>query len=400
MAKKLSYLGVDLSGSSIKIVELVDIGGRSQLVTYGFAEGVPSIIKDESVEARHEVANHVKDVLKQSRMSSLRVVTALPNFSVFSSLISLPAMSKKELISAVRWEAKKFVPIPLEEMILDWEVLSGDAEQHAAPGSAKGMLEKKNHAGDLQKKDGGKASRDGFPGGGGGDPESGSSDEQASARLKEAKASIKVLLTAAPKNLVNRYVELFKEAGVQLIGLETESFALERALIGNDQNPVMIIDIGNEAASLTIFARGVPIHNRSIDIGGTTITKAVAQATGLAEEHAEQFKRDMNGSLDDESVEKLPQQVKYVVHSVVNEARYIINYYERQNKQKVSKIILTGGSSYFMDLPDYLQKIFNIKTYIGDPWARVIHPVEIDSLLRQLGPRLAVSVGLAMREIV
>lgn len=395
MAKKQSYLGIDLSGSSIKVVELVDVGGRAQLVTYGMAEGVPDIIKDDSVEARHSVAAHVKELLKQSRMSSDRVVTALPNFSVFSSLISMPAMSKKELISAVRWEAKKFVPIPLEEMILDWEVLSGDTGQGDTKKKVKEKPDKtqedKKQKGDKEKEN--KSDERG-------DKKRDKEDEKRVPGGKESKGSMKVLLTAAPKNLVNRYVELFKEAGVQLVGLETESFALERALIGNDQNPVMIIDLGQAAVSLTIFSRSVPIHNRSIDVGGNTITKAVAEATELSEEHAEQFKRDMNYSLTEESVEKLPQQIKYVINSIVNETRYIINYFERQNKQGISKIILTGGTSYLMDLTVYLQKIFNVKTYIGDPWARVIHPVEIDSLLKQLGPRLAVSVGLAMREIV
>jgi Tfp pilus assembly PilM family ATPase len=100
-----------------------------------------------------------------------------------------------------------------------------------------------------------------------------------------------------------------------------------------------------------------------------------------------------------EPLEKLPRPVAYLVNSLINEIRYILNIYQNQNKKPVTKIILTGGSSFLAGLTDYFYSIFNIRAFIGDPWARVIHPVEIDSLLKELGPRFAVSVGLAMREI-
>jgi type IV pilus assembly protein PilM len=123
VAKKQNYLGIDIGGGSIKVVELKPVGNRPQLVTYGYVDESYNIIKDDNQEARQDIANHLRELLKQSRVTSNRAVSALPSFSVFSSIINLPVMAKKDLISAVRWEAKKFVPIPLEEMILDWEVL-------------------------------------------------------------------------------------------------------------------------------------------------------------------------------------------------------------------------------------------------------------------------------------
>ncbi|MDP2696125.1 MAG: pilus assembly protein PilM, partial [bacterium] len=199
MAKSDSYLGIDIGGSSLKIVELANVNNRPQLVTYGFIDDIPNIIKDDNSQIRAEIASHLKHLVKETKVTSNRAVAALPSFSVFSSIINLPAMKEKDLISAVRWEAKKFVPIPLEEMILDWEVL----QDSGAP------LDKddKNTKDKDKKKDNKK-------------PED-----------KNLKGNLKVLLTAAPNNLVNRYVDIFKQAGLSLVGLETESFALERALV-------------------------------------------------------------------------------------------------------------------------------------------------------------------------
>jgi len=386
MAKKLNYLGIDLGGSSLKVVELKNANNRAQLVTYGFIDKIPNIIKEENRETYKEVASHLKYLLKEIKTSAVRAVSALPSFSVFSSIINLPAMGKKDLISAVRWEAKKFVPIPLEEMILDWELLQetdktvGDEpeENEDKPGEA-GSLPAVRHGGSAGEKK--------------------ESDKKDKKKEFPAKGNIRVLLTAAPKNLVNRYVELFKEAGLQLVGLETESFALERSLVGNDKNPIMVVDIGGQATSIIIYYDGVPILNRSIDVGGKTVTKSLTEAMGISGDQAEQFKRDMGISLSEETLEKLPQPISYVVSSIINEIRYILNIYQNQKKKPITKVILTGGSSFLMNLASYIQTVFNIKSYVGDPWARVVHPVEIDTLLKQLGPRLSVAIGLAMREI-
>ncbi len=374
MAKKESYLGIDVGGSSLKIVELANVNNKPQLVTYGFIDDIPNIIKDDNQSARAEVASHLKHLLKESNTTTTQAVAALPSFSVFSSIINLPAMSKKDLISAVRWEAKKFVPIPLEEMILDWEVLE---EKVTKKNETKGNSDKND------KKDSKKDKK----------------EDKKNKKDKLMKGNVKVLLTAAPKNLVNKYVELFKDVGLQLVGLETESFALERSLIGNDKNPIMVIDVGGKATNIIIYSEGIPILNRSIDVGGLSLTKSLSEAMGLNNEQAEQFKKDMCVNGTDEKLNSLPQPIGQVIKSIINEVKYILNIYQNQSNSPISKIILSGGSSYILNLPLYIQETFNIKSYIGDPWARVVHPVEIDKLLKQLGPRMAIPIGLAMREI-
>lgn len=367
--RKHNYLGVDLGNSSIKIVELRDEGGRPRLVTYGFAERSTDIIKSDSLESQKEMVRILKEVLKRSRVTTTKTVAALPSFSVFSSIISLPFMAKKDLVSAVRWEAKKFVPMPLEEMILDWEVLK---EIVALP-------EKKKEA-PLAR------------------PPKEESKEEKKAGKETKKTTLKVLLTAAPKNLVTRYVQIFKECDLELVGLETEAFALERALVGNDKSPIMLIDIGALSTSIIVFKESVPLMNRSIDVGGETITNTIANALNIDPSRAEQFKRDYGLSLSNEG--RIPEAIKFVINSIVNEIKYVINIYQHQSNEPIEKIIFAGGSAFLTNLPNYFSDIFHLKAYIGDPWSRVIYPLELKPILEEIGPRFAVSIGLAMREII
>jgi type IV pilus assembly protein PilM len=359
--KKQSYLGIDLGTSSMKVVELRSEGGRPKLVTYGYVEESTDLIKNDSPQALARIVAILRQILSQAHATSEKAIAALPSFAVFTSIISLPAMSEKDLLAAVRWEAKKFVPMPLEEMILDWRVIREPAKE---------------------------------------EPPKSQQPTQAigTADVKKPK-DMKVLLTAAPKTLVKRYVDIFKTADLQLVSLETEAFALERSLIGNDPSPVMIIDIGAIATDISVIVRGIPILNRSIDVGGETITKSIMNSLSIDRDRAEQFKRDFGMSAD-QSNQQVPHTIEFIMSSIVNETRYCLNLYQGQGARSVEKIILSGGSAFLPQLPEYLARVLNLKVFIGDPWARVVYPTELKATLQEIGPRFSVAIGLAMRNIL
>ncbi|MBI4415120.1 MAG: type IV pilus assembly protein PilM [Candidatus Kerfeldbacteria bacterium] len=351
--RKQSFLGIDIGTSSIKAVELKNEAGRPKLVTYGYIEQQSDLVKSDSPQAQARLLATIKHLVQQAGVTTDKVVAALPSFAVFTSIISLPVMSEKDLLAAVRWEAKKFVPMPLDEMILDWRVIK--------------------------------------------EPETPQAQQQLG--VKKRAKDLKILLTAAPKNLVKRYVDLFKAADMQLVSLETESFALERSLIGNDPSPIMVIDIGAIATDISVISHGIPLLNRSIDVGGETITKSIMNSLNIDVDRAEQFKRDFGMGTSDGN-QQIPKTIEFVIGSIINETRYCLNLYQGQGQQTVEKVILAGGSSFLPSLPDYLARVLNLKVFIGDPWARVIYPIELKSALQEIGPRFAVAIGLAMRNIV
>ncbi|MBI4122112.1 MAG: pilus assembly protein PilM [Parcubacteria group bacterium] len=365
-----SFLGIDLGAGNIKMVELRNEQGRPRLVTYSLYE-VPhaQVIDNDWSKRRGEAVAVLRELLAKSKAQSRLVVSALPTFAVFSSLISIPPVSPKELPEAIRLEAKKVVPRPIEEMILDWKEIKSD-DASAAGKSAEG-----------------------------GDDDSGLG------RITNTKngQQRKILLTAAPKELVDGYVSIFREANLRLVSLETEALALSRSLIGRDQSVLMVVDMGAKSTNLSIIEQGIPLVNRGVNFGGALVTQAISKRMGVSIAAAEQWKRDtgLTGNR-----REISPAVKGILDDVLHEIEYLFQLYRRQfspaasNKPaSIEKIVLAGGSCFVPGLPAFLAERLNVPVHIGDPWARIVYPEDLTPVLGQLGPSMAVSVGLAMRHI-
>lgn len=333
-----NFIGIDLGSTSIKIVELRKEKDQLRLVNYGFSENT-SPIKIEQIKDVKPIAKIIKKIQRKTHIKGLEAYTALPTFSVFTSVLNLSNVLAKDIPSAVHWEAKKVIPLPLEDMILDWKQI---------------------------------------------DPPN-----------KKGPANVRVLLTGAPKLLVRKYISIFKETDIHLKSMETETFSLIRSLIGNDKSTIMIVEIGASTTDVTIIDKGIPMLSRSIDVGGNTITKTLSSRLKVSPEHAEQFKYDLGleSVADDGSASKV---VMEALGPVVNEMKYAMELYANKNNVSTEKIILSGGSAMLPNLPEYLSKVLDKKVVIGNPWDRVSCQVDLKPLLDEIGPRMSVAVGLAM----
>lgn len=336
-----SYLGIDVGATSIKLVELQKEGGSPRLLTYGFSEDIKFDQNDWQKDARY-VAKVLKRICNEAGVVGNNAVSALPTFSVFSSILNLSNVSKSEIASAVHWEAKKVIPLPLEEMILDWKKIDEDD---------------KNAEG------------------------------------------VKVLLTGAPRTLVKKYIDIFKEAQINLLSLETETFSLIRSLLGNDKSTIMLLELGAGTTDVTIVDKGIPMFNRSIDVGGRSITKALSNFLNIGNDRAEQFKCDLGIDAINSQNETAIKVVTDAISPIVNEMKYAMNLFETKNKKKTEKIVLSGGSSLLPNITEYLSKVLDVNVIIGDPWSRISYHKDMSPLLNEIGPRMSVAVGLAMREI-
>ena len=298
-------------------------------------------------------------------------------------------MSGKDLASAVKWEAKKYVPLPLEEMILDWQVIKETEGSIITPKleikkTSAVVKNKKSFFFFLKKQEK-------------------IAEPEIVKKIKDSGSknlNIRVLVTAAPKTLVSRYLSIFQAAGLKLLSLETEAFALSRALIGQDKSTIMIVDLGSITTDICLIEQGVPVLNRSIDLGGLTITKAIASSLNINLERAEQFKRDFGVSLNRQETQKgINKTIATAIGPILNEIKYVFDLYQAQAGANVEKIILAGGSALLNNFNHYLEQLFNKPTVIGNPWDRVVYPAELKPVLDEVGSRLAVSIGLAMRDI-
>jgi type IV pilus assembly protein PilM len=342
LVKSESYLGIDIGSTSVKIVELKKESGKIKLLTYGFSENLPSLEKVDN----KQMESIISRICDDSGTKSKNAVAALPTFSVFSSIIDLPKINEKDMASAINWEAKKVIPMSLEEMILSWQIIQKTPEEEA---------QNSNH--------------------------------------------LKILLTGAPKTLVKRHIDIFKSCQINLISIETETFALARSLVGNDPSPAMIIEMGANTTDLSIINNGIPVLSRSLDLGGFTISRAIASNLDIDIERAEQFKYDLGISNIESQSDVIPKTIIESITPVVNEITYSLGLFQSKNNRQVEKIILSGGSSLLINFSNYLSKLLNLNVIIGNPWARISYPLELKPLLDEIGPRMSIATGLAMREL-
>lgn len=220
-AKSNTQVGVDLGSASIKIVELGRKGERAYLVNYALAQVKSNAVFSVIDLKDAEIIQLLKRLVEEAGLSGRHAIVSLPVEKTFSTVISLPVMPANELAAAVSFEAQKYVPLPLEEVVLDWTVISG------TEGGAS-----KSAADSIQ---------------GGAIAEIGSVING---------PTVQILLLAVPKEIINRLTNIVSQAGLKVDALEQESFSLARSLIGNDKNTFMVIDLGRKGTDIIVLDQG------------------------------------------------------------------------------------------------------------------------------------------------
>ncbi len=376
LKKQKSYLGIDIGSGGMKVVELRLEKKRPVLFTYGLTAAKQDIHKFKSTEDQtianllkseekkseapaddqfsdaqvEKYSDTIKNLCKVSRIVSKTAVVSLPVSSVFHAVVTLPMVKKEELDHLVKAEVRKLLPMALEEMALDFQVLNGSATD-------------KNQ---------------------------------------------RVLVNAVPHKLIEFYSKVFGRAGLTLEALEPESTALTRCLIGRDQAVAMIIDIGSERTNFFILDQGVPITHQSIESGGDKIDRILQNIMGIDASLIERVKYDLFEFLPTNQNSMLSGQkwldiLLPVIDPIVKEIDVSLETYLRQTGnegKRPEKIILTGGMALTPFLTKYIEESFKIKCYVGDAWARVVYQDGLKPILRQIGPRMSVAIGLALRNMI
>jgi type IV pilus assembly protein PilM len=351
--KSKSKVGIDIGTSAIKVVELSRKGTRFALENYGFFElkgtsqgEAQSILKlpDE------EIVWGIKEVLKKANIKSRDVIAAIPSFSTFATVIEMPYLSEEDLAKAIPFEARKYVPIPLDEVVLDWSIV-GIVEQPSAP-------------------------------------------------IKEIKGkgtTVEVFLAAVPKDETARYQRIMQQAGLTLSALELENAGLIRALLGNDLSATAIVNIGGRSSSIVIVNKGYERVSHNYEIGGFEITKSIARALNVSLEKAEDLKRKLGLADSNENIVK--ESMVSLVDMIIFETKKTISSYEESKNQKVSRVVLVGGIVNMPNFVNYFKQRLGREVFVGNVFSRVIYPTELTPVVQELSNNFAIAAGLAMREV-
>lgn len=335
-----SFLGIDIGDSSLKMVELKKKGKKIYLTNYAFSENINDV-KFTKIDDTAYLAKAINKICQESGIKAKHATASLPTFAVFSSIINLSGVDKKNLAEAVADEARKVIPLPLEEMKIDFKLM----------------------------------------------PNMSGTD----------KFNSRVFLTGSPKKLVRKYIDIFKQANLQLSNLETETFSLVRSLLGADKSTVMIVEVGANSTDISVIKESIPVLNRSLEICGSSITRDLAQVMGLEFTQAEQFKIDL--ALTEKNNASLPPVVIKTITPILSEIEYMIDFFNMSNQGKIEKIILSGGGSLLAGFAEYLSEKLDMQVIVGDPFSRVFYADELKPVINEVGPKLAVAVGLALRDI-
>lgn len=337
----IDFFGLDIGSHSLKAVQLKR---EQEKITLLHLATLPSPIKSlglEPEEDRKTLSQALKELIREAKISIPRVVASLPEEKLFTRVVEFPRMSAKEISSSLEYEAGRYIPLPIEEADLDFEVVS------------------------------------------------------------EEDKKTEVLLVAAPKSLTRAYLEVLERAGLEVLALEPETTACARAVVGKESGapPTLVVSIGASTTDLVIVDKGKIRFTRSVATGGTALGRAVAQTLGFGEEQAEAYKESYG--LSEELEGKVEEALRPVFRVIVEEMRRSIDFYNsRKEGSSVRRIILSGGSANLPGVVVYLASEFGLEVEKGNPWLGIEIPKEFNKEeLEERGPSLAVAIGLALREV-
>jgi type IV pilus assembly protein PilM len=351
-------LGIDIGTSSIKIVEIKKKGGKAMLETYGaialgpYADTALGSVTNLPIE---KVVEALKEVLQQAGTTTSSVALAVPVQSSLIFSMDLPAqIEQKEMASIVSTEARKYIPVPMSEVSLDFF--------------------------EIPKKE--------------------MSFEEANNPdfLKNMEAKKEVLVVAIQNDAISKLRSVVKDANLSASFFEVEIFSSVRSCFEHELSLVLLIDVGASRTKLSFVEFGMVKNYHTIDRGGADITSSISKSLSIPFEKAEELKKEFG--LYENPVEKnLAEIIKIHTDYIFSETNNVLLRYEKKYSRTISKVIFTGGGSLLKGLKEEAINNFKAEVEIGRPFSKVGAPAFLEKVLETTGPEFGVAIGLALRKL-
>lgn len=329
LSLKLDSFSLDISDLSLKIIKLKKKRAGFSIVSFGESIIKPGIIKEGEIRKEKELMALIKKTISQvqgEKLGTKNVIASLPEERAFLQVIQMPRLASEDLKSAVVYEAENYIPLPIEEVYLDSQVIEP---------------------------------------------------------LKDSLDHQDVLIAALPKKTVDSYLSCFKAAGLEPLAFEIESLALSRALIKNETapEPVLLIDLGATRTSLTIFSGRSLRFTFSIPVCGHSLTEAIARTINVDLAEAEQLK--MKHGLKGRNTTEGEQVFSALIPPLTDlfeQIRKHITYYQEHASHEhlimksngVKQVLLCGGGANLRGLQEYFAKQLKIPVQMGNPGINIL----------------------------
>ena len=374
LSLKPEAFGLDISDLSLKIVKLKPWKKRTsilwpekekrffELASIGEEKIKPGIVEAGEVKNEQKLAETIKEALKKVRGERLKtnyVIASLPEEKAFLQVIQMPRLPEEDLRSAVIYEAENYIPLPIEEVYLDYQIVPPVY----------------NHLDHLD-----------------------------------------LLIAAIPKKIVDLHLSSLKLAGLFPLAFEIESQAIARALIQREIStcPLLLIDLGATRTSFIIFSGYSLRLTSSTLISSQTFNELIAKylKVSLAEAERLKIKHGLGGKKEFEFKKKTKEGKIFealvpALVDLVQQIRRHLDYYQTHtshehlppNSKAVAKILLCGGGANLKGLPEFLSMELGLSVEMGNPWVNILPKEKMSSPSIPISESLkyTTALGLALR---
>lgn len=351
--------GLDINDSSFKIIKLREKRGLLQPVSFNEREIPKGVIHDGIIKDEANFVKILKAAISSVKGEKLRtkyVVASLPEEKSFSQVIKMPLMEKEELKSSVPFEAENYIPLPSDQVYLDFKKIEP-------------IVDHLDH--------------------------------------------LDVFIVAVEKSIVDSYVSALRVAGLMPIALEVETQAITRAMVKNETSlsPIVLIDIGKDCTDFIVFSGRSIRFTCSIPISSQNITDKISEDLGVSLKEAEHLKIKYGFESNvNHRAQAASNSIKLILQALAKELHKYFDFYsghdfhehlfkEKVGENNIERIILSGGGANLKGLEAFFKNEFNIPCALADPWIN-FRKVPKNSVLNELMEKslsYATALGLALR---
>ncbi|MFZ2621104.1 MAG: type IV pilus assembly protein PilM [Minisyncoccia bacterium] len=353
-----SVLGIDVGSSSIKVVQLSQKNGHPVLDTYAelsLGQYAGKNIGEATGLTTEKIIEAIGDILKEKdvNITTRACGVAIPFSSSFISVIDVPMVSKADLDKMIPIEARKYIPVPISEVALDWYIIPKDKSVET---------------------------------------------EVANSDKSKAPERLEVLIVALHNDTISRYKEMITQTALDASFFEIEIFSTMRSILDQEISPVLLVDMGATNTKLYIVERGILRASHMINKGSQSITDELSKSLGISVTDAEYLKREkgLEGVINGIEVKNI---MSITLDYIFSEINHTILAYQKKYTKNVSKVVLVGGGSALKGIADFAKNSFQTEVEAGNPFSKVVAPAFLEKVLRETGPEFAVAVGAALRRL-
>jgi len=340
---KGSLLGIDISSSAVKLIELSRKGSKYRVDSYAVASLPEGAANERDIHEAELVGEAIQKVLKNSRTKSRRCALGIPSSMAINKVISVPAsIPATELEAQISMEAEQYIPYPMEEVNFDFEVLG---------------------------------------------------------QSKSSPEMMDVLLAATRTENVEVRLAAAEMAGLEVAIVDLESHAMEllfRNMVDDVHNHdvLAVVEFGASMTGINVFENGKVVFSREQVFGGKQLTQEIMQRYGLS--YAEAGLAKKNGNLPEGYI---PEVLEPFKENMVRQVqRFLQFYYASTQQEKIDKVLLSGGGASIPGIDEQIQNAIGIPTALANPFSQVVlnskvNPARFTSDI----PAMLVPTGLALR---